>query len=54
MLLLLDFIRRTWRFLLSCFEPCGVFLKGEFATDGSEIGSLEKGVLVVNVALRGG
>ena len=44
MLLLRYLSRRPWSFF---FEACAAF-KGGFATDESEVGSLEEGVFVVN------
>ena len=52
MLLLRYLSRRTWYLLLSRSKACGAF-EVSFAIYGSEVGSLEKGVLVINVARRG-
>ena len=53
MLLLRYLIRRNWCLFYLVPELVGHFEVG-FATDGGEVGSLEKGALVINVARHGG
>ena len=53
-LLLRDLGRQTWSLLLSCSAKQMESFEGGFAMDGSEVESLEKGVLVINVDCHGG